>query len=282
MNKHQATQKNLYGFLKNELDPAERRAVETHLRFCEQCAVEFQILREAIALLDRQAVRPSENRSELHWQHFASKVERRIQDQPVERGSRSAVSQLLEMLVDNRKPFGVGFASALSLIAIAFAVWSVWIESPGSEQIAAHESARDLQTNVENASLDSRTQDYLEQSKILLIGLVNADSQAGRGSTSLLASEREVSRMLVRESEDITSKLNDPSQRQLKELVSDLGVILMQMANLETEHETQGVEIVKSGVKQNGIIFRINLEEIRRATRSSSLKGNRGAAKPTI
>jgi hypothetical protein len=284
MNKHHAIQKNLYDYLREELTASEQNAVETHLRSCEVCAAELRRLRETTELLDNHAVRPSETRGELYWQQFASKVDRRIQVQETEREAPSLVSRVLEMLVDNRKPFGVGFATALSLIAIAFAVWSLWIKSPDVGQVASasDSGARAPSTSVEKVALESRAQDYLEQSKIVLIGLVNADPKAIGEASPLLVRQREVSRILVRESEDISSKLTDPSQRQLRELVSDLGLILMQIANLEMKHEAQGVEIVKNGVEQNGILFRINLEEIARATRQTRAGGKNSAGKPTI
>ena len=282
MKRHHAIQKNLYGFLKDGLTTSERRAVESHLKSCEVCATELLMLRETMETLDKHTVRPSDIRGELFWQQFASKVEHRLQDQEADREAPSLVSQVLGMLVDDRKPFGVGFATALSLIAIAFGIWSFWIKSPDAGQIASNGAVRNPSTNVENAALESRTQDYLEQSKILLIGLVNADPKSFRETSSLLVRQREVSRMLVRESADLSSKLTDPSQRQLRELVSDLGLILVQIANLESKHQEQGVEIVKSGVEQNGVLFRINLEEIERATRTSKSMVHNVAAKPSI
>jgi hypothetical protein len=130
--------------------------------------------------------------------------------------------------------------------------------------------------------MEVRAADYLEQSKVLLIGIMNTDTKSLVGSKSLLQRQREMSRTLVRESQEISSGLTDPSQQRLRELVSDLGLILVQIANLETEHGVQGVEIVKGGVERNSLLFKINLEEMQRATQSSRNKGNEKQAKSTI
>ena len=123
---------------------------------------------------------------------------------------------------------------------------------------------------MQKAALESQAQDYLEQSKILLIGLMNTDTKSLRTSGPLLQREQEISRMLVSKSRDLTSKLNDPSQRRLRELISDLQLILVQIANLGTQHDVPGVEIIKGGIEHNDILFKINLEEIHRTSKSAA------------
>jgi hypothetical protein len=130
--------------------------------------------------------------------------------------------------------------------------------------------------------MEVRAADYLEQSKVLLIGIMNTDTKSLVGSKSLLRRQREISRTLVSESQEISSGLTDPSQQRLRELVSDLGLILVQIANLETDHGVQGVEIVKGGVERNGILFKINLEEMQRAAQPSRNKGDEKQAKSNI
>jgi hypothetical protein len=285
MKSHRAISQRLYGYLKEELPASERQSVESHLRSCEGCAAELQSLRETLELLDKDARKPNEHRSELYWQHFAEKVEGKIKTGLADDQSPSLVARLLDLLVENRKPFGIGFASALSLIMIVFAVWSLWLKSPDSDQIASDASRRSAigpPANVQKAALEARAGDYLEQSKVLLIGLVNADPRSLSDSRLFLNREKEVSRVLVRQSEELTAELTDPSQRRLKELISDLGLILVQIANLEADHDMQGIEIVKSGVEHNGILFKINLEEIQRMSKSVPHTKTENPAKPII
>jgi hypothetical protein len=285
MKTHRTIQKNLYDYLRNELSAEDRRAIDVHVKSCAACAGELQSMRTAMDLLTQKARRPSEHRSEMYWQQFAEKVERRIQTESTEEEPQSFVGRLLDLLVENRKPFSFGFASALSLIVLAFAVWSLWIKVPAPNQIASDSAGRrsnELQANIQKTAMEVRAADYLEQSKVLLIGIMNTDTKSLVESKSLLQRQREMSRTLVRESQEISSGLTDPSQQRLRELVSDLGLILVQIANLETEHSVQGVEIVKGGVERNGILFKINLEEMQRAMQSSRDKGNEKQAKSTI
>ncbi len=285
MKTHRTIQKNLYGYLRDELSAEDRLAIEKHLKSCAACAGELQSLREAANLVTQKVRRPSEHRNELYWQQFAEKVERRIQSESTEEEGHSFVGRLLDLFEENRKPFSFGFASAMSLIVLAFAVWSLWIKAPAPDQLAsdsAKQGSSALRTDVGKTAMEVRAEDYLEQSKVLLIGIMNTDTKSLVESRSFLNRQREISRTLVRESQEISSGLTDPSQQRLRELVSDLGLILVQIANLETKHGVQGVEIVKGGVERNGILFKINLEEMHRAAQPSGNKGIERHAKSTI
>ncbi len=259
----------LYSYLHAELSGTDRTAVESHLKVCSQCSAELKSLQEAAAMLDAHFKRPSESRSDLYWQQFTEKVERRIEreSEPEE----SFVHRVLDVFLVHRKPFGVGFATALVLVFIAIGAWNLWLKNPaippGNGQ--TEEMAGVGMTGVQNAALETQAQDYLEQSKVLLISLVNTDTKSLSGGSSALQKEKELSRKLVNESAMLTSKLNDPSQRQMKELIADLQLILVQIANLSNNQEAPGVEIIKGGIEHNGILFKINLEQIQRATKSS-------------
>jgi hypothetical protein len=285
MKTHRTIQKNLYGYLRDELSAEDRRAVEAHVKSCGACTGELRMMHEAMDLLAQKARRPSEQRSELYWQQFAGTVERRIQTESIKEEPHSFVGRLLDLVVENRKPFSFGFASALTLMVLAFAVWSLWIKAPAPDQTASNSAGQrstGQQANIQKTAMEIRAADYLEQSKVLLIGIMNTDTKSLVQSKSFLQRQRDISRTLVRESQEISSGLTEPSQQRLRELVSDLGLILVQIANLETEHSVQGVEIVKGGVERNGILFKINLEEMQRATQPDRARGNEKQAKSTI
>ena len=285
MRSHRSVRLNLFEYLRGELSDQDRRGVEAHLRSCDQCSAELNSMRKTSKLLDQSGQRPSERRNDLYWQHFSAKVERRIDEQSRAASAPSFVERLLDSFTEYRKPFGIGFASALTLMLIAFGIWSLWLRGPSNVRLDAEaypgESTRPPSVSIQKASLDARTQDYLEQSKVLLIGLLNTDSKSLDGSRPLLQREREVSRKLVHESQVLAAALNDPSDRRLRELVSDLQLILVQIANLSAEQSLPGVEIVKSGIEHNDILFKINLEEIHRLTQSSKSNNVQSPVKPT-
>ena len=54
--------------------------------------------------------------------------------------------------------------------------------------------------------------------------------------------------------------------------MTDLEVILLQIANLETEYDLPTIEMVKSGVDRRGVLLKINIEEMRKNESQSADK----------
>lgn len=116
--------------------------------------------------------------------------------------------------------------------------------------------------------------EYLGRSKTLLLGIVHAD---GQDPTALnLPRRSEMARELVRTAADIKPSLDNADLRRLHELVSEIEMILIQIANLEAENDFPAIDIVRQGVERKGLLFKINVEEMRRleeegATESGSV-----------
>ena len=103
---------------------------------------------------------------------------------------------------------------------------------------------------------------YIERSKVLLLGLVNFDPATDDLETISLPHIQKISRELLDQTPGLKAGLKDPSQQQLKQLVSDLELILLQIANLEAKNDVPGIELIKDGVNSKGIFLKINIQEI--------------------
>ena len=74
----------------------------------------------------------------------------------------------------------------------------------------------------------------------------------------------------VKEAAFLKTELTSPDQQRLHNLIADLEVILLQIANLESQIDVDGIEMVKSGVDRRGILLKINLEEMETKIKSST------------
>jgi hypothetical protein len=61
----------------------------------------------------------------------------------------------------------------------------------------------------------------------------------------------------------LKSSLNRPDQQQMRQLIHDLEVILIQLANTEVKPGVPALELVRKGVYQKSILLKINVEELR-------------------
>ena len=238
----------LYG----ELSPEDRKSFDEHLADCNACAKEFQDL-EGVAgvmsLRERDELGPEDWKA--FWNVLASAA-----------GARSAPhtgpARKKWTLIGRPIPalrFGV---VAILIFVIGVSVGRFGL-SPGDDT-AEGRSPVGI-TPVESAALRDEAMGYLERSKILLLGVVNADEIVPeRGQ---LSRQQEVSRVLVSEGGDLRAKLNRSGQQQLEELVADLEVLLLQIANLEIENDFPGLEIIRGGVDRKGILLKINVEQMK-------------------
>ena len=147
--------------------------------------------------------------------------------------------------------------SAVFLLVIGIVIGQLMLRQP---LVLGGDGLETGLSSAERILLNERALNYLERSKTLLLGIVNSDpDESGLG----LAKERQVSRTLVSEAAELKNSLSDADQQRMKQLVGDLEVILLQIANLGEEKGFPAVEIVRSGVERRGILLKINLEQMR-------------------
>jgi len=155
----------------------------------------------------------------------------------------------------------------LILIGVFIGKWYFGGRGPREDR-SVPMSRQPFQT-AEQIALNERTHHYLQRSKVLLLGLINFDPETEDPYTLNLPQQKQISQRLVQEAGYLKDELSDHTDKQLLRLINDLEVILLQIANLESEQGLLAVEMVKSGVDRRGILLKINLEEMRRTAQQN-------------
>jgi len=146
---------------------------------------------------------------------------------------------------------------------------SVDVATEMSRPSAANEPPAEARSAVpvaraQAASSNDRAMRYIEKSQMLLIALVNNDPADTPGAYAAdFGEQQRRSRELVHEAAVVKDGLDEPGQRRLRELVSELEKILIQIANLESASDVDGVEFIRSRVNDRDVLFKINLEQMR-------------------
>jgi hypothetical protein len=243
----------LYDYATGALDEAERTRVAGHLAHCPSCSGDFAIVQAALALLPKPATSPDEERDAAFWTSFANGVEARTRAATRRTASwpLAARDSLLSFIAFNRAPL---LAGAGTIAMIAAAVVMFWPRATDQRPPEVGTSAENVMTVANEPT--RRMNDYLTQSKVLLVGIVNM--KADEGIPLDLSAEQRKSRALVHEARYLRQQ---PMDARSARLISDLEKILIELANMEEHQDLPDVELIRTGIRRENLLFKIRMAE---------------------
>lgn len=242
-----------------EIGAHERALFEGHGDVCAKCAAEFADMK---ATLEVMSARKREEPPPEFWREYWSTLADRL-EQDSERRQRG----WLRWSHVATNPWVLRPAAAILLIGAGVLIGVRYTRGPGGAlPLSPPPRVSELQPEASRqearpVSIENRAMAYLSRSEVLLLDLVN--EQPGADDVGRVDNRRRVSRELLSEAALIEGEMKAPEQRRLRELVSDLEVILLQIANLEARHDLPQIELVRTGVERKGILFKINMERMR-------------------
>jgi hypothetical protein len=236
----------LYG----ELEGEAKRDFAAHLSSCSRCSRMYAEWEGALRTMSRRE-RPDPGQP--YWDGYWARLEARLEPgkepskEPGEPGRRGG---WLDRVVPGWSNAGLrwayGVAAAVVLIAAGALVGRMILPGRAPETGTV---AGKVVTPLPTGTVSDAT------SNPAVDGAFPAD----------WSGQKKRSRELVAQAASLKGELNDPKQRRLRDLVNDLELILMQIANLESEGDMAAVELIRSSVDNQGLMFKINLEQLRGA-----------------
>jgi Na+-transporting NADH:ubiquinone oxidoreductase subunit NqrC len=106
---------------------------------------------------------------------------------------------------------------------------------------------------------------FLDRSRVILMAIENFDPETESTHAINLPYQKEISRQLVNQAVALKIDLSKTRQRRLKELLGELEVILMQIANIDSGSEMETLQLVKGGRYIRGILYKIRLIDLQRS-----------------
>jgi len=258
----------LYG----ELGPAGRKALDRHRGACPACAAEYLSLRGTLELMDERE-RPDPGPD--FWDGYWDRLSRRIVWETTGESRRPSLLDRLGRLFPRLPRWSYQLAGATALVLVGVLIGRLIVGPPsptGTTTVARGPAAGAASPALVQAA------DFVERSKVLLLGLVNFDPAVEDAYAFDLDHKKAVSRELAAGAPALRKALAAGGEKRLRDLVSDLEVILMQIANLGAGQDVEGLEIVKQGVDQRGIFLRIDLDRLGRDARAAAPPASSGTA----
>lgn len=246
--------------LYRELSDQRQKEFDQHLADCRKCDQSFQELRSTLQVLDqRKRLSPESQFLDSLWANLRPELETDTAAAKTE-GIESNWFQRIFTAVLLPK-WTLGFAAAVALFALGILVGKAFFKTqPDSTQQFVHRTNPDP---AQVQEIERRSARYLDRSKVLLLGLINYEPAEADTTILNLDVKKEVSQRLVREASTLKDELSQIRQLRLQKLVSDIEMILLQIANLEETQDLPSIEIIRSSVDRKGILLKINLEQMK-------------------
>jgi hypothetical protein len=245
-----------------ELNPDQRHFLENHLKNCPKCSQEFAEMESTLKIMDKR-IRPEPGQA--FWDGFGKRVAQRIEEEkPIDVKVESRWRTFIQGLSFAPKWAFQAAAAALLIVVGVFIGRTVF--SPDVSKIQQAQQPRGIVSQQQpGLELISRTQNYIERSKLILLAIINFDPQTEDPYGLNLPYQKQVSRELVEEASFLKKRLADADERRLQSLITDLEVILLQIANLESGEDSEAIELVKDGVESRGVLLKIHITDIRQS-----------------
>lgn len=248
-----------------ELNKEQKLFFENHLQECPKCRSEFK---EANAMLNFMKKRVRKEPGPVFWDDYREKLHDRMERENLlhtkSKKKQETFFQFFQSF--NLSPrWVVQAAAALVLVVIGIFIGRE-IFPPAKAPGTQLEPSPVLVSGYEpGTKLYQSTHNFIERSKVILLAMTNFDPKTEDSYILNLPYQQRISRELLRQARGLKNELDDLRQRQLTDLISDLEIILLQVANLDSDSDTSAIELVKNGVKIRGILFEIQLTDIRQS-----------------
>ncbi len=109
----------------------------------------------------------------------------------------------------------------------------------------------------------SPAQRYIERSQLLLLAVMNGDAA---DSTAFDLHKQRAGELV-----SVASSVREASDdRRVQELVAQLELILREIAHIEQSSDAAAVELIRSRVDREGVLLRINVEQMRSAKQTQT------------
>jgi hypothetical protein len=249
----------LYG----ELNTEDAHDFNFHLSSCTACASVYEEMRATGAAMHE---RPRPDPGQEYWNDYYARLEARMLRE-------TAVVDSAPIAARRRSYVSWGYRVAAAVAVLAAGVWigrsmnhatnppgiSVAHRAqPDTTQIAAGTSG-----NVVLASADERAHDYIERSQVLLLELINATPDTTRAGQGDYHVQQARAGAMVREASVLRDDLPGSDNRRLRDLVTELQLVLREIANLENKNDFQAVQIIRNRVNREGVLMKIDVEQMR-------------------
>lgn len=240
-----------------ELSGTAQSRFEQHIDSCPSCAGQYAAMKRTLNRLSEYK-RPelAENYWDGYWNTLEQKIEteqaRRV---PLGRKLRELISGLVPPVPVSYRPL----LSGAALLMIGIFIGRTFLTDPG-----AMDQSMDTMPSLQQAHaqrVHARTAEYFGRARLVLLGIVNCDTEEEGPLRASFGSTARVSQALLRQSVELRAELGAINDNGLLELIKELETVLLQTANLGEDYEIVDIRLIQHGAERKALLFKITIGE---------------------
>jgi putative zinc finger protein len=259
MSRCESFQEDLTLHASGDLSTSEALRLEAHLAACAACAREREALGRLVAALTAQ---PSRER-EVDWERFAVET--------AARARREAVPRIAPFRARRRTFLQPAFLLKAAGLFLAAGLAAVLVSrrpapepplaggQPAGQAVETEVSA-EMQDRVERSLARQNTHTYLEQSRVVLMNVLDTPVRCSRNEVDISA-ERERSLELLRRKQLLRTDLDRPELARAASLCDQLEGILMEISTLKDCADLERIQDLRAAVQRNQLLVKIRVAE---------------------
>lgn len=253
--------------LYEELNAEQKLFFKNHLLLCKKCRTKFEKMASTLKIMN-QRIRPEPG--EAFWNGYQTSLAKRIKEEEIPGTKPESWVRTFIRTLSSAPRWSYLTTAALLLVIIGVFIGRM-VFSPSVSELQQGQQISSITSQAESRiELVNRTHNYINRSKLILLAMINFNPETEDPYALDLPYQKQISRELVQEASFLKGELADSDQRRLQDLIADLEVILLQIANLESEHDSEAIELVKDGVESRGVLLKIRFADIRQFIKKRS------------
>lgn len=247
--------------LYDELSGPTKKNFRTHLNACPECRLQFEKMQQTLGVM---STRENPDPGADFWDGFWGDVRVKSQKAKPQRVEISIIPKLSSRILPAfRAKVITQFAAALALVICGIFIGRHYFAPQKPVEILTADASR------MSPELRKQTSTYLEQTNLFLLAISNFDTKNEDPYILDLPRKKGLSKKLAQQAAVLKHGLSQANETRLLTLISDLELILMQLAHLDAENDIPAIEFVQSALDRHAIFLKINLEKIRNKKSSS-------------
>ena len=260
----------------DEITDEDKYFLDQHLKNCPKCRTE---LSQNTSLLTGITKKKANEPDSDFWDNYTANLHQRMLSEGHLAGDQSSkehpkiklLPQISRWFTAHSVPaWAIQGAAAVILVILGIFIGRYFFipDPPGTQTPPANSQNNALLTAGQSAQQQAlkRTGSFINRSRLILLAIENFDPETQSTQAINFPYQKEVSKDLVKRAISLKQELSKTRQRKLKELITELEIILLQIANMDPGSEIETIQLVKGGNYIRGMLYKIRINDLRRYT----------------